>query len=212
MRLEGFVGEVEHFELDAETVQEIVALLERIADLAIDDGFAAGIRTAQAAVEVLDFGEEAVTIARAQLGLPTILLVEQVGRPDIFRIARNLDRCAGLVIDAGIGIGNAEAAAEPVERIGEVGEIETQRALDPGDLSAREVDRTVDRTHRQFGIACQNPVIAGIGDLVGEIGERIELDYPVRSEEHTSELQSLMRISYAVFCLKKKKNTNTKQN
>src|SRR3546814_1240949 len=31
-----------------------------------------------------------------------------------------------------------------------------------------------------------------------------------RSEEHTSELQSLMRISYAVFCLKKKKNTNNK--
>src|SRR3546814_9232858 len=31
--------------------------------------------------------------------------------------------------------------------------------------------------------------------------------YP-RSEEHTSELQSLMRISYAVFCLKKKKKTN----
>src|SRR3546814_9810068 len=31
-----------------------------------------------------------------------------------------------------------------------------------------------------------------------------------RSEEHTSELQSLMRISYAVFCLKKKTETNTK--
>src|SRR3546814_1939631 len=30
----------------------------------------------------------------------------------------------------------------------------------------------------------------------------------LRSEEHTSELQSLMRISYAVFCLKKKKNTD----
>src|SRR3546814_5080553 len=30
-----------------------------------------------------------------------------------------------------------------------------------------------------------------------------------RSEEHTSELQSLMRISYAVFCLKKKNNRNT---
>src|SRR3546814_3363535 len=30
-----------------------------------------------------------------------------------------------------------------------------------------------------------------------------------RSEEHTSELQSLMRISYAVFCLKKKSNTTT---
>src|SRR3546814_4289529 len=32
-----------------------------------------------------------------------------------------------------------------------------------------------------------------------------------RSEEHTSELQSLMRISYAVFCLKKKKDTNKTQ-
>src|SRR3546814_4954227 len=35
------------------------------------------------------------------------------------------------------------------------------------------------------------------------LGERIAV---ARSEEHTSELQSLMRISYAVFCLKKKKN------
>src|SRR3546814_8945242 len=34
---------------------------------------------------------------------------------------------------------------------------------------------------------------------------RCETDH-IRSEEHTSELQSLMRISYAVFCLKKKKN------
>src|SRR3546814_9367960 len=32
------------------------------------------------------------------------------------------------------------------------------------------------------------------------------MDYRMRSEEHTSELQSLMRISYAVFCLKKKKH------
>src|SRR3546814_8727064 len=36
-----------------------------------------------------------------------------------------------------------------------------------------------------------------------EIASRVE-DGTVRSEEHTSELQSLMRISYAVFCLKKK--------
>src|SRR3546814_9417960 len=34
---------------------------------------------------------------------------------------------------------------------------------------------------------------------------------PWRSEEHTSELQSLMRISYAVFCLKKKKNQKNQQ-
>src|SRR3546814_4137880 len=34
---------------------------------------------------------------------------------------------------------------------------------------------------------------------------------PIRSEEHTSELQTLMRISYAVFCLKKKTQSNIKQ-
>src|SRR3546814_9983009 len=40
--------------------------------------------------------------------------------------------------------------------------------------------------------------------------QRIEIEdlRRKRSEEHTSELQSLMRISYAVFCLKKKNNTN----
>src|SRR3546814_3981092 len=41
--------------------------------------------------------------------------------------------------------------------------------------------------------------------------ERRSTTLPARSEEHTSELQSLMRISYAVFCLKKKKNTATQQ-
>src|SRR3546814_8109867 len=44
-------------------------------------------------------------------------------------------------------------------------------------------------------------------DLVLDLDKRIQDHRPtVRSEEHTSELQSLMRISYAVFCLKKKKN------
>src|SRR3546814_3457253 len=38
---------------------------------------------------------------------------------------------------------------------------------------------------------------------------RAEGSVMTRSEEHTSELQSLMRISYAVFCLKKKKKTES---
>src|SRR3546814_3482422 len=42
--------------------------------------------------------------------------------------------------------------------------------------------------------------------------ERGLSDYPLRSEEHTSELQSLMRTSYAVFCLKKKKKIQVKNN
>src|SRR3546814_3693193 len=43
-------------------------------------------------------------------------------------------------------------------------------------------------------------------DRIVELGIKT-IRYP-RSEEHTSELQSLMRISYAVFCLKKKKHKN----
>src|SRR3546814_5333556 len=39
------------------------------------------------------------------------------------------------------------------------------------------------------------------------LGGGLNDQLPARSEEHTSELQSLMCISYAVFCLKKKKNT-----
>src|SRR3546814_2113592 len=58
-------------------------------------------------------------------------------------------------------------------------------------------------------------------ELLDEVADRLALDvcplnWPAgmggtfeRSEEHTSELQSLMRISYAVFCLKKKKKDRT---
>src|SRR3546814_858742 len=47
-------------------------------------------------------------------------------------------------------------------------------------------------------------------DLFGHRLARRRLGSDFRSEEHTSELQSLMRISYAVFCLKKKNTTNNK--
>src|SRR3546814_3836937 len=40
----------------------------------------------------------------------------------------------------------------------------------------------------------------------GDLRPGVRRQLPGRSEEHTSELQSLMRISYAVFCLKKQKN------
>src|SRR3546814_20030595 len=47
------------------------------------------------------------------------------------------------------------------------------------------------------------PLRALLGDGRLAVGDPAHV--PARSEEHTSELQSLMRISYAVFCLKKKK-------
>src|SRR3546814_1372946 len=46
--------------------------------------------------------------------------------------------------------------------------------------------------------------LGGDASDLGYFGERRQFG---RSEEHTSELQSLMRISYAVFCLKKKNKT-----
>src|SRR3546814_10509030 len=54
---------------------------------------------------------------------------------------------------------------------------------------------------RQPGGRAQQGVQALVGARVDQVFETVGF----RSEEHTSELQSLMRISYAVFCLKKKK-------
>src|SRR3546814_5396064 len=58
---------------------------------------------------------------------------------------------------------------------------------------------------RHFGRRQPMPDTSPTGQLLASF------DTPTRSEEHTSELQSLMRISYAVFCLKKKNNTQYKK-
>src|SRR3546814_5469963 len=74
-------------------------------------------------------------------------------------------------------------------------------AARPRGCRRRRVRWSDHRTDREWRCACWSPAIA-LGPLSEEPG-RSHPD-PVRSEEHTSELQSLMRISYAVFCLKKK--------
>src|SRR3546814_2087018 len=50
-------------------------------------------------------------------------------------------------------------------------------------------------------------ILDGVGVLIFVDEDIFEAVLILRSEEHTSELQSLMRISYAVFCLKKKKSS-----
>src|SRR3546814_1361108 len=67
--------------------------------------------------------------------------------------------------------------------------------IDPTTLDAAAVSSNVARAHEDSVVAQLLAIIPG--SFLGAL----------RSEEHTSELQSLMRISYAVFCLKKK-NTN----
>src|SRR3546814_4547715 len=62
------------------------------------------------------------------------------------------------------------------------------------------------------GRARWNVSVTGSPLRVRAIGVGATAAGPSRSEEHTSELQSLMRISYAVFCLKKKKQLVTDSN
>src|SRR3546814_3856009 len=57
-------------------------------------------------------------------------------------------------------------------------------------------------------VLAEQVVLALLGQsCIGSIAKHVMVVF-TRSEEHTSELQSLMRISYAVFCLKKKKQNN----
>src|SRR3546814_1623671 len=69
-----------------------------------------------------------------------------------------------------------------------------------------------------IGVLANAPTALETYQVVGAINARTGLTAAERSEEHTSELQSLMRISYAVFCLKKKNkrtklhNSNKKRN
>src|SRR3546814_2343843 len=74
------------------------------------------------------------------------------------------------------------------------------------------LSQTVELDPNQFGAYVMQAQLAlGRGDVddaerLARLAARVEPKHPwTRSEEHTSELQSLMRISYAVFCLKKKR-------
>src|SRR3546814_10798680 len=57
----------------------------------------------------------------------------------------------------------------------------------------------------------RDPRVVLVGHLALRLGHTVSPLHP-RSEEHTSELQSLMRTSYAVFCLKKKNRTDQHTN
>src|SRR3546814_1360331 len=77
--------------------------------------------------------------------------------------------------------------------------VDAVRRIPPGRRPTR-TQRARSTRRRRAGGAAGDAARYRVGD------DRLPL--PRRSEEHTSELQSLMRISYAVFCLKKKINTD----
>src|SRR3546814_2978636 len=108
---------------------------------------------------------------------------------------------AGEVLDRRRHAGLVHAADVGAGELGDHLRILGKRAVSDGEVAAAQVDHRreaqVDATGEHF--AGHDP---GVLPRALERGGRIG---GVRSEEHTSELQSLMRISYAVFCLKKKK-------
>src|SRR3546814_1681398 len=73
-----------------------------------------------------------------------------------------------------------------------------QRLVEVGDLVERF----------DLGLVGEQDVDVVFGQMLEFVAVAVDAE-AVRSEEHTSELQSLMRISYAVFCLKKKNNTQS---
>src|SRR3546814_3341473 len=84
--------------------------------------------------------------------------------------------------------------------------------VEAGDRDTAE-RRNQDQRIGHFGFSADEDRTQHIVDRADDEGTARNQDQPFRyrsgekrSEEHTSELQSLMRISYAVFCLKKKKN------
>src|SRR3546814_8500183 len=82
-------------------------------------------------------------------------------------------------------------------------------AAGPLALADRAAGRFLDDTHCHV-ITLSQPISRHPSNSYGngsfeEMKKLIKVGSAMRSEEHTSELQSLMRISYAVFCLKKKK-------
>src|SRR3546814_7237069 len=94
---------------------------------------------------------------------------------------------------ADIGLPQAEAGKAKIAK-------QISRLVEKDKMDAKTAEALLDRIEP---VADYAPLAAA--DLV------IEAATERRSEEHTSELQSLMRISYAVFCLKKKKNNQQQQ-
>src|SRR3546814_9812832 len=118
-------------------------------------------------------------------------MAEQVGDQRLVGEAEDVVEILGGILRIAAGMRAAQhgdgaaAAAEVAQRIGGLGR--AGEGADEEDVGVL----------RQLGGEILDAGVAEIAHLMAEL--------LARSEEHTSELQSLMRISYAVFCLQKQK-------
>src|SRR3546814_10373387 len=119
---------------------------------------------------------------------------------------------ARLVRRNRIQAGTVARADPPSAKLLLADDVESAARLEPLDLLGAERVEPLEVDGGSVGLVDG----AAHGHVGGQVAQAVHADAVVfadlvedgRSEEHTSELQSLMRISYAVFCLKKK---NTKQ-
>src|SRR3546814_6331879 len=104
--------------------------------------------------------------------------------------------------DLGWRVAGLEGAIDLLHVIGNALRL-PQQLLGPSDRLLEFLQRGVGQARQIAGLIDEAlRLVLQRGDLVGDLLERARSR---RSEEHTSELQSLMRSSYAVSCLKKKK-------
>src|SRR3546814_10044364 len=119
-----------------------------------------------------------------------------------FSSRRRHTRCALVtgVQTCALPISHAKGAAGGVEHA--VDHLDAGHILAAHRVFRKDRDHVADIDHAQLGDRGKHLDIQRV-----DLRDRQDMQRarPARSEEHTSELQSLMRISYAVFCLKKKK-------
>src|SRR3546814_10879527 len=100
-----------------------------------------------------------------------------------------------LLWRAGDGVGDAQL-------FGDVEQLVRRHAL---EVAQRVLREAFGDARRRQALALVVAVVVARQAVVAAAAVAVAVAAVARSEEHTSELQSLMRISYAVFCLKKKK-------
>src|SRR3546814_3899064 len=148
-----------------------------------------------------DSGITPIVMAHACARLrSTVKAAAQVPGKDVARAYLARDRFAGEVNTAFRSIDMLLTPALP-----EPAPLWTDYDAVLDDMAA--IGRRFTRFLSPFNIAHVPAIVFPIGQDGNGVPIAAQLVAAPRSEEHTSELQSLMRISYAVFCLKKKKYT-----
>src|SRR3546814_3092358 len=104
--------------------------------------------------------------------------------------------------------GEGDYVVYPTHGVGRVLGIETQ---DMGDIALDLIVIKFEKDRMTLRVPVEKAANSGLRKLSSRKMMDTALTTLKRSEEHTSELQSLMRISYAVFCLNKKTTNDTSQ-